>query len=312
MVAVVYPAGLPAPRSWSLSPSERRALRGVRAPSDLARNRGRDFNARVQAEWLYGPEQLAEWLDWYEVELEGGNNWFAVNAPGAGGFQTRVARYIGPVTREYVAVGIFRMTAELEVRGLSEPPQRRWVETFNGGTGPYQLSSGDIDGFGIDQGPLGNMLDIDPTVAGTQAQISRAVPSIQLHRLSFIFRLSELKSDDACILWLKSGDDTAFFFNPRRESSTDATRRARASFEGDEVYATDASVSVDTWYRAVMVVGLDAGATTFEVREYVSGSLVKASTLPAAHTYAQITELGFGTEQSASTSLTQYDHITIE
>ena len=312
MVAVVYPAGLPAPRSWILSPSERRALRGVRAPSDLARNRGRDFNARVQAEWLYGPEQLAEWLDWYEVELECGNNWFAVNAPGAGGFQTRVARYIGPVTREYVAVGIFRMTAELEVRGLSEMPQRRWVETFNGGTGPYQLSSGDIDGFGIDQGPRDNMLDIDPTVAGTLAEINRTVPAIRLHRLSFMFRLSELKADDGCLMWLTAGGEMVFEFNPRREASFDPTRRARATFEGDGIYATDATIAVNTWYEATMVVGLGAGDTTFEVREYVSGTLVKATTMPAAHTYAVITGLSFRTEQASTTSPTQYDHISIE
>ena len=123
MTALVYPAMLAAPRSVVLRPTERRALSDLEAGSPQARQRQRDFLARLQCDWTYSAAQMEAWLAWHDTDLAGGLRWFSAPLPGRGGWLPRVVRYLGPVKRERLAGGHWRLSAELELRGVSAAPQ---------------------------------------------------------------------------------------------------------------------------------------------------------------------------------------------
>lgn len=119
MPALAYPATLPAPApGLGLQPLERRAIAAEGNP--LARARALDFGGTYSAVWTYTPTQMAVWIDWFENTLKR-TLWFACPLHGAGGFITRVVRYVG-VTKTFLGAGVWRVQAELELRGASVAP----------------------------------------------------------------------------------------------------------------------------------------------------------------------------------------------
>jgi hypothetical protein len=122
MTAIVYPVGLPAPTQWVAVPRERRASSSLPGNTQL-RGRSRDQITDVEASWIYSPDEMGEWRTWYEDTLLYGMRWFAIEAPGAGGWIDRVCRFrTGTVRREFLGRGYFRVSARLEQRGRSLLP----------------------------------------------------------------------------------------------------------------------------------------------------------------------------------------------
>jgi hypothetical protein len=123
MTAIVYPAGLPRMQLWPTVARERRAVSGGEGIKDAPRARSRDRIADIDAQWFYKPAHMAVWSPWYENTLLNGTRWFAINAPGPGGWQQRVCRYrTGTVRREALPGGHWRVTAQLEQRGRGVDP----------------------------------------------------------------------------------------------------------------------------------------------------------------------------------------------
>jgi hypothetical protein len=123
MTAIVYPVALPAPTQWVATPRERRASSSLPGNTQL-RVRSRDQITDVEASWIYSPDEMGEWRTWYEDTLLYGMRWFAIEAPGAGGWIDRVCRFrTGTVRREFLARGYFRVSAQLEQRGRSVAPR---------------------------------------------------------------------------------------------------------------------------------------------------------------------------------------------
>jgi hypothetical protein len=123
MTAIVYPAGLPRMQLWPTVPRERRAMSGGEGIKAAPRARSRDRIADIDAQWFYKPAHMAVWAPWYEDTLLNGTRWFAINAPGPGGWMQRVCRYrTGTVRREALPGGHWRVTAQLEQRGRSAMP----------------------------------------------------------------------------------------------------------------------------------------------------------------------------------------------
>jgi hypothetical protein len=123
MTAIVYPVGLPAPTQWTATPRERRASSALPGNTQL-RGRSRDQITDVEASWIYSPDEMGEWRTWYEDTLLYGMRWFAIEAPGAGGWIDRVCRFrTGTVRREFLARGYFRVSARLEQRWRSLLPE---------------------------------------------------------------------------------------------------------------------------------------------------------------------------------------------
>jgi hypothetical protein len=123
VTAIVYPAGLPRMQLWPTVPRERRAGSGGEGIKAAPRARSRDRIADIDAQWFYKPAHMAVWAPWYEATLLNGTRWFAINAPGPGGWMQRVCRYrTGTVRREALPGGHWRVTAQLEQRGRSALP----------------------------------------------------------------------------------------------------------------------------------------------------------------------------------------------
>jgi hypothetical protein len=124
MTAIVYPAGLPRMQLWPAVSRERRAVSGGEGIKAAPRARSRDRIADIDAQWFYKPVHMAAWSAWYEDVLLNGTRWFAINAPGPGGWMQRVCRYrTATVRREALPGGHWRVTAQLEQRGRSALPQ---------------------------------------------------------------------------------------------------------------------------------------------------------------------------------------------
>lgn len=119
---IIYPASLPAPARWDMTPRERRA-KSVMPGLPAARRRTSSRLLDVQAEWVYRPEHMAVWRPWFDDDLMLGLKWFRASLPGYGGWIVREARYRPNTLRlQHIANGIYRVAIQLEVRyGLGEP-----------------------------------------------------------------------------------------------------------------------------------------------------------------------------------------------
>jgi hypothetical protein len=123
MTAIVYPAGLPRMQLWPAVSRERRAGSGGEGIKAAPRARSRDRIADIDAQCVYNPAQMAVWAAWYEQTLLNGARWFAIKAPGPGGWLQRVCRYrTATVRREPLGGGQWRVSAQLEQRGRSQLP----------------------------------------------------------------------------------------------------------------------------------------------------------------------------------------------
>jgi hypothetical protein len=123
MPLIAYPAGLPVPRRFPFGPPDRRAVSDLEGNTDArARSRARRWIARG-VEWIYSPAEMAVWRTWYEDTLLTGQLQFEVLLPGEGGWLTRVARYVSVVPRKHIQLGIYTVTADLEIRGASDMPR---------------------------------------------------------------------------------------------------------------------------------------------------------------------------------------------
>lgn len=139
MPLVVYPAELPAHTEWTVTTAERRAGE-VMKPGSNVRARNRDHVQTARASWIYTPENMTEWVPWRNTDLNMGLRWFSMPAYGRGGRIDRVVRYLMQTMREdFISSGIWKVSCDMEVRGLSEPPQAYIVSG---------LVSATVDGIG--------------------------------------------------------------------------------------------------------------------------------------------------------------------
>lgn len=125
MPAIVYPLTLPEPAAgWGFTLRERAARSSI-AGNPQARRRTSDMVADIESvQWTYGPEDMPTWRTWFNTTLVDGQLWFTAKTPGAGGpISTRVMRFRpGSVKVVPLGAGLFRVTAQLEMRGRSLPP----------------------------------------------------------------------------------------------------------------------------------------------------------------------------------------------
>ena len=126
MPALVYPLTLPAPSQWQGVPRERRAASSSPGNTQM-RNRSRDALHDIDAQWFYTSAEMTIWRAWYEATLLDGVLWFAATVPGAGGWVSRVVKFRTKTLKlEYVGNGVYRVSAQVQQRGISEPPQVSW------------------------------------------------------------------------------------------------------------------------------------------------------------------------------------------
>lgn len=105
----------------SFSPRPRRAASGLEGPLQQ-RARQRDAAGMTsQYTYLYTPQQMADWLEWYRDTLRDGRRWFAHSLPGRDGMVPRVVRY-RTAQQQLLGAGIYRVSASFEQRGASLMP----------------------------------------------------------------------------------------------------------------------------------------------------------------------------------------------
>lgn len=135
MPAIAYPSALPGPSQWQGVVRERRAASSMPGNTQL-RARSRDAIQDIDAAWFYTAAEMSTWRIWYESTLLDGMLWFAATAPGAGGFVQRVLRFrTKSLRQELLGNGVYRVTAQLEQRGLGAAPRASdilFLDNFNG------------------------------------------------------------------------------------------------------------------------------------------------------------------------------------
>lgn len=120
--SIAYPAGLPGPQPGVFDPRPRRAVSSIDGPLQQ-RARQRDAAGMTSRyTYVYTPEQMTIWLDWWRNDLQYGRRWFAHALPGAGGLVSpRVVRYLS-AQQDLLGSGLYRVTAQFEQRGASLLP----------------------------------------------------------------------------------------------------------------------------------------------------------------------------------------------
>ncbi len=179
MSEVVYPSALPGPMPGTLTPRDRRAASSIDGPLQ-ARARQRDFaGARSQYAFVYTPQEMAVWREFYDTTLRAGRRWFGIALPGRGGLEQRVVRYVS-VSESLLGAGIYRVDAAFEQRGASRVPM-----TFPGCWWEFD----DVAPATTfrDEGPLGLELVASPSLADVSTPsglsgraVNRGAPSNKL------------------------------------------------------------------------------------------------------------------------------------
>jgi hypothetical protein len=143
MADLLYPASLPGPDTWRQQRVDRRQMRDMRQPANANRLRWRDLGTNASATWVYPAEKMSIWMAWYEGALADQAarlRWFTAPLPGRGGAIARVARYVTPPKRVHCGAGLWKISADLYIRGASVTPQG---EVSVADTGGFELREDD-------------------------------------------------------------------------------------------------------------------------------------------------------------------------
>lgn len=180
MPAITYPTTLPPPSQWQGVPRERRAASGLPGNTQL-RNRTRDAMHDIDAQWFYTSAEMTIWRAWYETTLLDGMLWFAATAPGPGGWVQRVAKFRTKTLKlEYVGNGVYRVSAQVQQRGISEAPSfgidYLLLDNFTGAAGALTGHVPDVAPGGFAWGSTGLLLDGLGQVITTTADASVTEP----------------------------------------------------------------------------------------------------------------------------------------
>lgn len=315
MAGLEYPTLLPCAQPGGFDLRERRAVSAIEGPLQL-RARQRD-RAGTQSRYVftYTAEQMAQWRLWYAETLIYGRRWFAINLPGKSGMQPRIARYAS-VSESLLGRGIYRVTVSFEQRGASAVPTLEpadyWIEDFAGcSLAEYSAVSGNQGLFSIEGTDYGCSLSIAAQTSGTIAAMQRSIPSRTVRNLRIKFRLSSLNADDAGICTLLESGSSRISFNPRREASFDASRRARLVMGSEGLAVTAGSVSANTWYEMRLDINPGAGNTVCDIVRLSDNQLVSSTALAQDHSQPEVDQLRFSADQGLLTSPTLYDDIAV-
>lgn len=123
-----YPSALSGPSKWVIKGVDKRASSSLREPSSSHRARSRDKVDVATSEWMYTSDEIGIWKNWFRDTLIKGQRWFSADVPGVTG--TKVIRYrLSTLRRMNLGNGVFLVSAEMEVRGLSVFPVEKPVIT---------------------------------------------------------------------------------------------------------------------------------------------------------------------------------------
>lgn len=170
MTSVVYPDTLPGPEKWVVKGIDRRASSSLREPSNSSRARSRDKNGVASVSWMYTSAQMDVWKAWFKDTLVSGQKWFGVVTPGPTP-NSRVARYVlATLRRQNLGNGVFLVSCDVEIRGLSETPSAGGYQAQIMADLPlvwWKCDDSSLSNIGVDSGVLGLPLAIlDGSICG--------------------------------------------------------------------------------------------------------------------------------------------------
>lgn len=184
------------------------------------------------------------------------------------------------------------------------------VETFVAGLVPYSTVSGDAGLFTIVSDDYGQALNIAAQNTGTIAAIRRTATKRNAKTVRAKFKLTSLAADDAGqVDFQNDALSTQVFFNPRREASADALRRARLDVGGETLFVTDASLDIDVWYEMLLSIVAGAGNTVATITRLSDSVLIKSTAFVSSHTPPEMSHLMFSADQGGLTSSTRYSDV---
>jgi hypothetical protein len=116
-----WPGTLPKPLAdgYGLQPVDPTIRTDMDVGAPRVRRRTRARNDRIQLTWMLTSEQADIFRDWYDSDAgaAGGAAWFSVDLDIAqGGIQTVEGRFADMWQGQYVAGGLWRVSATVEVR----------------------------------------------------------------------------------------------------------------------------------------------------------------------------------------------------
>lgn len=111
-----WPSTLPGAIEYEFTPRERRRTEASDDDPPSFRAFASDAICDARIRWRLTPNHLYVFDQWLVYEANRGQAWFDIELPGYGGRSLRWARFIGAPIITHVQVGVFDVSAELEVR----------------------------------------------------------------------------------------------------------------------------------------------------------------------------------------------------
>jgi hypothetical protein len=261
---------------------------------------------------------MAVWSAWYANTLLNGMRWFSMTAPGAGGFATRVVRFrTNSLRKEYIGNGVYRVSARLQQRGVSDLPQEVVVascvyENFSAGLTPYTLLSGSLGLFTIGSSAYGATLDYAGTTSSTVSAIRRALTSTLLASLSVKFMVQSASADDGAMLVVQnSAGGVLCAAGTRREGYYDGAQRISLTVGGENVYVGTVAATLNVWHQLDIAFAAGAGNTTYTVQRLDTLAVLGSGVFSADHALATAGFLKFNDDAAVGSAPTRFADIAI-
>lgn len=314
MIEIVYPSALPGPQKWTIKPTDRRASSSLRQPGNSYRARSRDKNEVASAEWMYDSAQMTVWKAWIKDTLVLGQRWFSKGTPGVT-TSFRVVRYLlSTMRRQHLGNGVYLVTCDMEIRGLSLEPQvyNCFTELFAGALVPYSVITNGLVPFSTGVTPYGTgLITTISDTANDNSSIARVFGSIFARTFSVKFKISSIHTDDACTAGAYFGGAAKITFNPRRETALDSLSRAHLSINADDHYVSTTDLASGVWYRLDVTIVAGEGNTMSIITLLSDNSIAFSTALAGDYTPPAVDHLRFTVDDADRLSETQYADIHI-
>lgn len=310
MAAATYPSSLPGPTVSGTTPAERRLL------SDLPgerQNRGlqRDYLATQQLEWMFTASEAEVFDRWWRNDLDLGGAWFTSKWPSPKGWVDLVRAFVTAPAWSYVNVGVWRVSAEVQVRGLGLPPQDCEVENFVHGLGSWSLDGGSFAPYSVVSTVGGNLLTAANTdnPGDNNSYIGRALSARTVSSFGATFRLNTLEDDDGLQMQCTNGGVEKILFIPRRETVFDPLNRARVYVDGLSMQASTGALSTGIWYSISFTIVPGVGNSTLLLTTTDDGAVVYSANPANDIAPVPVDRMRFLVDSATSLSETQYSNV---
>lgn len=264
--------------------------------------------------------EAATFRAWFIFGTDRGAEEFTLPIRTEFGLQTYTVRFLPDSLLPLRETGeVFEYSATIMARSEVVPSGVLvFSETWSDGFKRYSAIPGPglAPEFTLAASPWGtSLLSVAAWSGAFPQRLVRSPGTIAGRRFEVKFLMTSTGSDDASTVSLLTdggaGVPIVLNLNPRKEAAFDASRRPELSLQGTVYQIAPAALLNSVWYRAEVVIGSGAGASTSTITRLDTNVVVHTMTLSGSHSPLVFDTLWWSVDSGTGTSPTQYDDLFV-